>query len=302
MTHVDKASELGVELGKDLIHNPADKSYEGFFQEEQPYQIDFLNNDEIEFCKKFYYDRVTKEVVQLNKSHFFLVYPMKYPELQEILEPKLNKLFGEWYSYSDINNDEQKQSSDFFFWQQGIFAPHVDSLTHIPEYVPYKDVLLPLEMEGGVDSPYYTFNQRWYGRGTHFKYKHIDNMFALYSDILREKKYNEYEFFKYYESDPDKMVSREWYEEYFGQQYEYEMLEGFSLNKMLPWTPGTAIITDTSMIHGATNYKLKGGKYKLGITLRIFKYDKKYNPSTVFSTFPQMQGFSECKADPRKVK
>ena len=41
MTHVDKASELGVELGKDLIHNPADKSYEGFFPEEQPYQIDF---------------------------------------------------------------------------------------------------------------------------------------------------------------------------------------------------------------------------------------------------------------------
>ena len=298
MTHVHKAKQLGV-YGKDLVHNPDDKSFEGFIPEEQPYQIDFLDDFEIEYCKKFYYDRVTSEVVQLNKSHFFLVYPLNYPELREILIPKLDEQFGKWFSYSDINNDKQKQSSDFYFWQQGIFAPHTDSLIHIPGYVPYKDVLIPLEMEGGVDSPYYTFNQRWYGRGCHFKYKHIDNMFALYSDIMREKPYGEYKFFKNYESDPDKMISKDWYDEYFGEIYNYEMLQGFSLNKMLPWTPGRAIVTDSSMIHGATNYKIKGGKYKLGITLRLFKNIPEYKPSTVFSVFPQMQGFSECKADPR---
>ena len=50
MTHVHKAKQLGV-YGKDLVHNPDDKSFEGFIPEEQPYQIDFLDDFEIEYCK-----------------------------------------------------------------------------------------------------------------------------------------------------------------------------------------------------------------------------------------------------------
>jgi hypothetical protein len=299
MTHVKNLDKLGL-YGQDLIHNPADKSYEGFFQEEDVYQIlDFLSEDEVEFCKRFYYDKQMSEGVQLSKSHFFLVYPLDYPELKEILIPKLNNLFGEWYSYNKINDDEQKQSSDFFFWQQGIFAPHTDSIIHIANYIPYKDVLIPLEMYNNADAPYYSLNQRWYGRGCHFKYSYDDHIFSLYSDILKNKPYYEYPFFKYYEYNKSKMISKEWYDQYFDKRYPYKMLEGFSINKMVPWTPGSAIINDTSVIHGATNYKKRNGKFKLGITLRIFKYREDYNPSTVFSVLPQLQGFSECKYDPR---
>jgi hypothetical protein len=299
MTHVNKAKELGI-YGKDLIHNPDDKSFEGYFPEEDVYQINnFLSVDEVEYCKKFYYDRQISEGVELTRNHFFLVYPLDYPELAEIIKPKITNLFGEWYSYKQINKDTQKQSSDFFFWQQGIFAPHTDSIIHIPNYIPYKDILLPLEMYNDVDSPYYSLNQRWYGRGCHFKKDKDDDVVSLYSDILRTKKYYQYDFFKYYEYDPNKMISRDWYENYFTDYYPYSMLEGFSINKMIPWTSGSAIINDPSVIHGATDYNKRGGKYKLGITLRIFKYVPEYNPSEVFSVIPQMQGFSECKYDPR---
>jgi len=298
----EEAKQLGI-YGKDLIHNPQDKSFEGYIKEETPYQIDFLDNTEIEFCKKFYYDKATKNGLQLHKSHFFLKYPLAFPELKEIIVPKLNKLFGEWFTYNDIAKNEQdlQQTADFYFWQSGIFAPHTDAIIHIPGFVPFKDVLIPLELEGCDNAPYYTFNQRWYGRGARFKYSHVDEVFTLYSDVIREKTYDQYSFFKNYESDPSKMVSKDWYDEHFGI-YNYEVLKGFSIDKMLPWMPGSAIVTDSSVIHGATNYKLKGGKYKLGITLRLFKNIPEYNPSTVFSRYSQeLQKFKEFNADPRSA-
>lgn len=299
MTHVSRANEFGLE-NKDIIHNIDDKSIEGYFKEEESYQIDnFITVDEVEFLKKFYYDRQTTEVGTLADRHFLLIYPLNYPEVSAILKPKITSLFGEWYSYKNINDDKQKQSSDFFFLWKNIFAPHVDSIIHIPGYIPYKDVIIPLEMHNDVDAPYYTFHQRWYGRGTHFKKDKLDNMYTLYSDIIRENKYYDYPFFKNYEYNPDKMVSYEWYEEWFSDYYPYSMLEGFSLDKMFPWTPGSAIVTDSTQIHGATNYHNKGGKYKLGITLRIFKHVPEYDPSPIFSTLPQLQGFSECKYDAR---
>ena len=301
MTHVLKCKELGI-YGKDIIHNPNDKSYEGFFPEEEPKQFfNFLDSKEIEICKKIYYDHQLSKGVQLGENHFFLTYPLNYPEINEILRPKLDKLFGEWRSYSDINSDEIKQSSDFFFWQRGIFAPHTDSIIHINNYVPYKDVLIPLEIDKDVESPYYACHQRWYGRGTHFKYGKVDNMFAVYSDVLREKTYDNYKNFKYFEYDFDKMVSEDWYDEYFGEyeKYPYSMFMGLSINKHMYWIPGSAIINDSSVIHGATNYTLKGGKFKLGITLRIYKYHPDYNPDPTYSVFPKMLGFKECTYDPK---
>lgn len=304
MTHVARCKDLGI-YGKDIIHNPKDKSYEGFFPEEDPYQIsNFLDEKEIEICKKFYYDHQLKDGVQLGQNHFFLTYPLNYPELDEILRPKLNDLFGEWYSYSEINSDEVKQSSDFFFWQKGVFAPHVDSIIHIKNYIPYKDVLIPLEIDKDVESPYYSCHQRWYGRGTHFKYGKVDDMFAVYSNVLREKTYNNYEYFKYFEFDFDKMVNEDWYNEYFGEpeKYPFSIFTGLSINKHLNWIPGAAIINDSSVIHGATNYTLKGGDFKLGITLRIFKYNENYNPDPTYSAYPKLLGFKECTYDPRYDK
>lgn len=300
MTHINRSKELGL-YGKDIIHNPKDKSFEGFFPEEQPKQLlNFLDQKEIQICKDLYYRLQKEKGVQLGENHFFLTYPLQYPEINEILKPKLDNIFGEWYNYNDINNDEIKQSSDFFFWQKGIFAPHTDSIIHVKNYIPYKDVLIPLEIDNDVESPYYSCHQRWYGRGTHFKYGKIDDIFGVYSNTLREKTYNQYSHFKYFESDFDKMVDEEWYDEYFGDpKYPLSIFTGLSINKQFYWIPGSVIINDPSVIHGATNYNLKGGKFKLGITLRIFKYNKDYNPDPTYSIYPKLLGFKECTYDPR---
>lgn len=294
MTHTSRSLELGI-YGQDIIHNPDDLSYEGFFSEEEPYQIEnFLTDDELKVCRDLYYEK-QEDVVKLYTQHFFITYPLDFPEIGEIIKPKLDKMFGEWYSYKDINNDEFKQSSDFYFFQKNVFAPHTDSIIHIPGYVPYKDVLIPLEIDKDVASPYYSLNQRWYGRGTHFKQGMIDDVFGMYSNTFREHSYKTYGV-KYVETDPNKMISKDWYNEYFGEisGYPFSIFNGLSIREHFPWTPASAIISDTNIIHGATNYNVKGGNFKLGITLRIFKHVPDYNPSTVFSCYPPKQGFKEC--------
>lgn len=295
MTHTNRSLELGI-YGKDIIHNPNDKSYEGYFPEEEPYQItNFLDEDELKVCRDIYYNNFDSAGVKLYTRHFFITYPLDIPEVGEILKPKLNSLFGEWYSYRNINSDEFKQSSDFYFFQKTVFAPHTDSIIHIPDYVPYKDVLIPLEIDNDVKSPYYSLNQRWYGRGTHFKQGMIDDVFGMYSNTFREHSYDYYGV-KYVEKDPSKMIDKYWYDEYFNEisGYPISIFEGFSIRKHFLWTPASAIVSDTNIIHGATNYNVKGGKYKLGITLRIFKKVPGYNPNTLFSRYPPKPGFKEC--------
>ena len=47
---------------------------------------------------------------------------------------------------------------------------------------------------------------------------------------------------------------------------------------------GNAIIKDSSMIHGPSNYHLKGASTKLNISIRMFKRVEDWNPDTTFST------------------
>ena len=48
--------------------------------------------------------------------------------------------------------------------------------------------------------------------------------------------------------------------------------------------PGNAIIKDSSIIHGPSNYHLKGASKKLNISIRMFKRVEDWNPDTTFST------------------
>ena len=47
--------------------------------------------------------------------------------------------------------------------------------------------------------------------------------------------------------------------------------------------PGNAIIKDSSIIHGPSNYHLKGSGKKLNISIRLFKEVEDWNPDTTFS-------------------
>jgi hypothetical protein len=47
--------------------------------------------------------------------------------------------------------------------------------------------------------------------------------------------------------------------------------------------PGSAIIKDSSVVHGPSNYNLKGATRKLNISIRMFKEVPDWDPNTLFS-------------------
>lgn len=288
MTHTSRGKELNL-LDKDIIHNPNDKSYYDYFTETEPFIIkNLLSRDEIITITDFFFDNIIKNGTILVNTAYFLHLPYQYKVLKEILEPKIEKLFPNTYYYKDINNDTHKQSSDFILFQKRIFPPHTDSIIHIPNYVPYKDILIPLASD--TKTYFYLCKQRWYGRATSFRYKKIDKALALYSNSIRYQNYKEYGIIGSTEKDIDDVDYKNYLE---NDWVPKSCWNGLSIDKFYDWIPGDCFAFDPSIIHGPTNYKLHSGSWKIGITIRLFKFCKNYMPDTTFSIYPQQQGFKK---------
>lgn len=292
MTHLSRAKELGLE-NKDIIHNPDDKSYKGFFPETNPTQIlSFLSPDECEYIIKFFHTNLKNIGVTIKDILYFIHLPYSYPEIKEILKPKIDQMFPETFRYNEINSDSIKQSSDFILHQYGIFPPHTDSIIHIKNFVPYKDLLIPLDIDKDKqENAFYTCNQRYYGRATSFRYGKKDSMVALYSNTVRFQSYQEYGV---EEIDYKNPMVVDFYENYLkNEDFPSSCWSGLSVNGIYDWIPGSCINFDPSIIHGPTNYKLKGVNWKTGITIRLFKNVVDYNPDTTFSRFSSKHGFQK---------
>ena len=68
--------------------------------------------------------------------------------------------------------------------------------------------------------------------------------------------------------------------------------EGLTVESTQENIPGNAIIKDSSVIHGPSNYNLHGASKKLNISIRMFKEVKDWKPNTVFSDI----NFEACNA------
>lgn len=272
MTHIARGEELGL-IGKDIIHNPKDKSYKDFFKESPTTQIDFLTEREVQEIKKQFW----KHKEKMNESFSFVFDPLKIPEIKEIIKPKLDLLFPDYVRYVDYSVDEKLATSDFIMHQKHIIPPHTDSIIHVTNLVPYKDIIIPLEMEGKY-APLYTCLQRFYGRATSFRKGKMDNIVALYSNNCRIQSYKDYGV----ENIQEEMDWEFWEKWLKNDRFPASCWEGFSPEGFFDWIPGSAIILDPSAIHGPTNY---GDGWKLGLTIRIHKFEESYKPDTLFSRY-----------------
>ena len=296
MNNVNRAKELGL-VGKDIIHNPNEISFKPFVKDTEPYQIEnFLTSEELLSIKNFFDNKLYEDGHSLSDSLYFLMYPFNYPLIREILKPKIKKELGEFYSYSDIHFDIVPQSSDFFILQNNIFMPHTDSITHIPGYLPHKDVLIPLAIDKDKSTNMYTCEQRYYKRSSHLKYGHFSDYVTKYSNIFRCKPYNEYGI-ENVTFDPDKMINEDWLNHNIGDSQKHSIFQGLSIRREFEWIPGSAIIQDTSIIHGPTNFKLRGAKWKLGISIRVFKKNPDWQPNTLYSQYEPVCGLSRLNND-----
>jgi len=260
------------------FNNPNETLWDGIFPEEDVYQIEkFFDNTEVKFLVDWYYKNINNQGWHIQGGD--LNYIENFKEVSEILLPKIQKHFGEFRLYNHIHNDEHPHSADFFIEQTKIFAPHTDAITHIPKWLTQKDIVIPLWIENDAEVYTYNFNQRCYRRSTHFRKGSKDTGLNVYSNALRET--YDIEGIKYLNGNE---IDYDFVENHIGDRFSPTYFEGMTVHSIEKNIPGNAIIKDTALIHGPSNYHLKGASKKLNISIRMFKKVEDWNPNTTFST------------------
>lgn len=259
------------------FNNPNETLWDGIFPEEDVYQIEkFFDNIEVKFLVDWYYKNINNQGWHIQGGN--LNYIENFKEVSEILLPKIQKHFGEFRLYNQIHNDEHPHSADFFIEQTKIFAPHTDAITHIPKWLTQKDIVIPLWIENDAEVYTYNFNQRCYRRSTHFRKGSKDTGLNVYSNALRET--YDIEGIKYLNGNE---IDYDFVENHIGDRFSPTYFEGMTVHSIEKNIPGNAIIKDTALIHGPSNYHLKGVSKKLNISIRMFKKIDDWNPDTTFS-------------------
>ena len=259
------------------FNNPNETLWDGIFPEEDVYQIEkFFDNIEVKFLVDWYYKNINNQGWHIQGGN--LNYIENFKEVSEILLPKIQKHFGEFRLYNQIHNDEHPHSADFFIEQTKIFAPHTDAITHIPKWLTQKDIVIPLWIENDAEVYTHNFNQRCYRRSTHFRKGSKDTGLNVYSNALRET--YDIEGIKYLNGNE---IDYDFVENHIGDRFSPTYFEGMTVHSIEKNIPGNAIIKDTALIHGPSNYHLKGASKKLNISIRMFKKIDDWNPDTTFS-------------------
>ena len=173
----------------DIIHDPDTVLFED--QNEPSYTVDgFINDSECESLSSYFKDNFDRIGHNINDHVLHITYPMLIAEISDIVRPKIYEHFGEdVVFYSDVAQSDPMSVGDQFFKSIKPYGLHTDAVTHLTGYRPYKDIIIPVELDSIPVSEYVTFNQRYRGRATHFmRGRHIGS-FANYANVIRHQSY-----------------------------------------------------------------------------------------------------------------
>jgi len=258
----------------DIIHNSETKKFTD--QYDSSYVIDnFISENEREILNDFFYIAFEQYGESINNHIYRITYPMKYKVISDIIRPKIYEHFGnDIIFYSDISTDVTSVG-DQFFKAVKPYGLHTDSVTHIDGYRPYKDIIIPIELNGTSKSLYVTFNQRYRGHATMFMNGRSISNFPNYHNVVKKQSYKDYGVENIDESNKDKNKL----ETIMPKHIPISVYDGLSIEKILKWEPRHALVQDTSVLHAPTDFNNEGASYKIGLTLHLMKKDSSYNNS-----------------------
>ncbi len=256
----------------DVIHDPATTLFED--QNDSSYILpNFINDAECDFLAKFFHDNFDEIGLNINDHVLHITYPMAIKEIDDIVRPKIYEHFGDdVIFYSDVAVEDPMSVGDQFFKSVRPYGLHTDSVTHINGYRPYKDIIIPIELDKIASTQYVTFNQRYRGRATHFMKGRDIGSFANYANVIRHQDYQDYGVQNIEDSPKDMEILKK----IMPKHIPVSIYEGLSIEKIFEWKPKNAIVHDASVLHAPTDFREQGAKYKTGLTLHLMKADSSY--------------------------
>lgn len=290
MTKLLKSNPIEIDPEKDIIHDPDIYFFEN--DDEPSYVIeDFIDEEERTFLHNFFDYEYAKTGENINNKVMHITHPITYTVIRDMLESRIKKEFGEdIVFYSDVSNDPISVSDQFFKIERP-YRLHTDSVTHIPGYRPYKDIIIPISTDNAEEKTYYfTCNQRYKSRAAQFNYGFNHSYFPSYSNVYREKPYEQYgvENVEYGKMDMDFIRKYHYGIEEFESVYE-----GISIEKIFEWIPRNAIVQDTCVIHSSVDFRKYGIKWKIGLTFHLLKPDPNYGKEIVGNYYTKFSRYTQ---------
>lgn len=260
-------------INMDVIHDPRPCWFED--QNEPSYIVEnFINDSERETLSNYFKDNFDKIGYILNDHVLHITFPMLIKEISDIVRPKIHEHFGDdIVFYSDVGKDDPISVGDQFFKSIRPYGLHTDSVTHINGYRPYKDIIIPIDIDKIEETSYVTFDQRYRGRATHFMRGRKIGSFANGSNVIRHQSYEDYGVVNIDHSSKDMAKL----EQIMPKHIPMCIYEGLSIENVWKWRPKDALIHDTSVLHAPTDFREQGAEYKIGLTLHLMKEDATYN-------------------------
>lgn len=260
------------ELSKmDVIHDPNTQMFKDQYEESYVVE-DFIDDVECIKLSHFFEKNFDSIGYNINDHVYHIIHPMSIPEVSDIVKGKIYDHFGrDIVFYSDVNDDPMSVG-DQLFKSTRPYGLHTDAVTHINGYRPYKDIIIPLELDSIDETQYVTFEQRYRGRATHFMRGRTKGSFANYANVIRHQDYEKYGVEGIDRSGRD----HETLEKIMPEHIPMSIYDGLTIEKILPWRPKCAIVHDSSVLHAPADYRRQGCEYKIGLTLHLMKRDPDY--------------------------
>jgi len=175
----------------DVIHDPNTKMFQD--QYDDSYLVeDFIDDTECIKIARFFEKNFDSMGCNINDHVYHITHPIAIPEISEIIKDKIYDHFGsDVIFYTDVSNDPMSVG-DQLFKSTRPYGLHTDAVTHIAGYRPFKDIIIPIELDSILETQYVTFNQRYRGRATHFMKGRTKGSFANYANVIRHQSYEDY--------------------------------------------------------------------------------------------------------------
>lgn len=204
---------------------------------------DFINADELELLQRMIKNIEFPEKGQTSKYAGASYSDPQGIILKNIFDEKIKKIIGDY-------------ELDFFAWQEAIkpWKIHAD-LRWYPEKLPYKVILVPLDVVSDQDS--------W--KETHtIAFKQRDYLESNTNSDRGKKGNSDQSHWKRPADNPGThnvvkgcSISKEQHKKYFSHM-DYEFLEGLEIDNIYKWTPCSAVTWDQNQLHCADNFLANG--------------------------------------------
>jgi len=192
-----------------------------------------------------HYYKTSEDVIEKNTGPKVLFLKKDEPFLLELVE-KLKQQFG----------DFKVRSAQIF----EVNSPHVihndDDLKQI---MCYKGILVPLEINGNSNNiNFVTYDQYYYGGPAKFFNGEKFNGKVFYNQPVCD--------YSNVENLSNDQIDESTYKKYF-THLDRKWLQGLTVEKIFPWTIGSAVCFDSLRLHSASNFKAQGITSKIGLSI-----------------------------------